>query len=118
MLFRASMSEGQLDEAKARAVVSKVAEGKPRGHLAILTHYKRLVKLEQDRRSARVETATAIDSQVEAAVAKSLAAAYGAGLATTFAVNPALIGGMRVTVGSDVLDGTVAARLNRLRESF
>jgi F-type H+-transporting ATPase subunit delta len=118
MLFRASMAAGLLDEAKARAVVAKVAEGKPRGYLAILTHYKRLVKLEQDRRSARVETAAAIDSQVQAAVGKTLATVYGAGLATSFAVNPALIGGMRVTVGSDVLDGTVAARLNRLRESF
>lgn len=117
-LFRVSMTGGLLDESKARAVVARVVEGKPRGYLAILTHYKRLVKLEQERRSAKVETAAAIEPQVEAAVGKTLAAVYGAGLAISFAVNPALIGGMKVTVGSDVLDGTVAARLKRLQESF
>ena len=35
-----------------------------------------------------------------------------------FAQNPALIGGMRIKVGSDVYDGSVQARLAALQESF
>ena len=36
---------------------------------------------------------------------------YGTGLETSFSENPALIGGMRIRVGSDVYDGSVRARL-------
>jgi F-type H+-transporting ATPase subunit delta len=43
---------------------------------------------------------------------------YGSGLDVGFAVNPALIGGLRVKVGSDVFDGSVKGRLASLEESF
>ena len=33
-----------------------------------------------------------------------------------FAQNPALIGGMRIKVGSDVFDGSIQARLAQLQE--
>jgi F0F1-type ATP synthase delta subunit len=36
----------------------------------------------------------------------------------TFSQNAALIGGLRVKVGSDVYDGSVQARLNGLAESL
>ena len=36
---------------------------------------------------------------------------YGSGLDTSFDENPALIGGMRIRVGSDVYDDSVRARL-------
>ena len=36
----------------------------------------------------------------------------------TFDQNPALIGGLRVKVGSDVYDGSIQARLKALAESF
>jgi F0F1-type ATP synthase delta subunit len=37
---------------------------------------------------------------------------------TTFDVAPALIGGIRVTIGSDVYDGTVRGRLDALAARF
>jgi F-type H+-transporting ATPase subunit delta len=43
---------------------------------------------------------------------------YGPGLNISFGVNPALIGGVRIKVGSDVYDGSVQARLAALQESF
>jgi F0F1-type ATP synthase delta subunit len=39
-------------------------------------------------------------------------------LRITFRDDPALIGGVRITVFSDVYDGTVRARLNTLRARF
>ena len=41
---------------------------------------------------------------------------YGAGLNFTFRQNPALIGGMRIQVGSDVYDGSIQSRLAQLEE--
>ena len=43
-----------------------------------------------------------------------LARVYGPGLAASFEENPALIGGMRIKVGSDVYDDSVRARLAAL----
>ena len=81
---------------------------------AILSHFHRLVKLDIERRSARVESAVAASEALQASVKANLAQRYGQGLNVTFAVNPALIGGLRVKVGSDVFDGSVKARLGRV----
>jgi F-type H+-transporting ATPase subunit delta len=40
---------------------------------------------------------------------------YGAGLQPSFEVDPALIGGLRIRVGSDVYDGSLRARLAALQ---
>jgi F-type H+-transporting ATPase subunit delta len=47
-----------------------------------------------------------------------LAHRYGPGLTTAFANRPALLGGMRIQVGSDVYDGSVLARLAALEKRF
>jgi F-type H+-transporting ATPase subunit delta len=117
-LFRACVKDGLLDEAKVRSVVQQVLATKPRGYLAILGHFQRLVKLDLDRREARVETATPAAPELETSVRNRLTQVYGKGLNITFAHNPSLIGGMRIKVGSDVYDGSVQAKLNALQESF
>ncbi len=118
LLFRSCLVNGLLDEGKARQAVTRVIAAKPRGYLAILGHFQRLVKLDLERRTARVESAIALPAPLQATVQASLARNYGAGLQVSFTQNPALIGGMRIRVGSDVFDGSIQARLNALRESF
>jgi F-type H+-transporting ATPase subunit delta len=115
-LFRASQVNGLLDEAKARQAVDEVLRLKPRGFLGILNHFQRLVKLDIDRRSARVESVIALDDAQQSSVKSALTRRYGAGLNFTFAQNGALIGGMRIKVGSDVYDGSIQSRLAQLEE--
>ncbi len=117
-LFQLCFVNGQLDEARARQVVSQVLAGKPRGYMAMLKHFQRLVKLEVQRRTARVESATDLSPDLQSAVRTKLAGVYGPGLSFEFAANAALIGGMRVRVGSDVYDGSIRGRLDALRDSF
>ena len=117
-LFRSTVVNGVMDEGKVRSVVQKVLAAKPRGYLAILDHLTRLVKLEQDRRAAKVESAVALTPEQQSGVSANLQRLYGNGLNLSFHVNPALVGGLRVRVGSDVYDGSVAARLQQLEESF
>ena len=76
------------------------------------------MKLDIERRSAHVESAVATTEALQQSVKANLAARYGQGLNVTFAVNPSLIGGLRVKVGSDVFDGSVKARLSELESSF
>lgn len=114
-LFRFCVINGGLDENRVRKAVHGVAERKPRGYLAILTHFQRLVRLELLRRTAKVESATPLSSQMQAQIQSDLTRRYGPGLTFAFLQNPALIGGVRAQVGGDVYDGTVYGRLQELK---
>jgi F-type H+-transporting ATPase subunit delta len=109
---------GLLDESRVRLAVQKLLQQKPRGYQAILSHFQRLVKLDIERRTARVESAMSLPSDLQSLVETDLARRYGPGLLLSFGQNPALIGGMRIKVGSDVYDGSVQAKLAALNETF
>lgn len=117
-LFQACRPGGLLDEAKVRAVVQKVIEAKPRGYLGVLHYFQRLVRLEIERRTAVVHSATPLSAEFQNSISADLGASHGAGLRLSFVVDPSLLGGLRVRVGSQIHDGTVAGRLAALRESF
>jgi len=117
-LLRTCQVNGVLDENRVRSAVHLVLEAKPRRYTAILAHFKRLVKLDLDRRAARVESAAPLPADVQAGLLASLGRVYGPGLQVSFGENPALLGGLRVRVGSDVYDGSVKARLDALKDSF
>lgn len=116
-LFNVCRVDGLLDENRVRQAVTEVIAKKPRGYVGTLHQFKRLVKLDLDRRTARVENAVETTPSQMEAIKANLAKQYGPGLDVAFFVNPALIGGLRVKVGSDVYDGSVAGRLAALSSS-
>ena len=117
-LFRSTFVKEVMDEGRVRTAVTQLLAQKPRGYAGILGHLQRLVKLELDRRSARVESAVRLPDEEFAAIKRNLEKRYGPGLNVTYWLNPDLIGGMRIKVGSDVYDGSVQGRLNALKETF
>jgi F-type H+-transporting ATPase subunit delta len=117
-LFRSCVVGGLLEENRVRQAVQQVLQTKPRGYLAILTHFLRLIKLDIERRTALVESAAPLASDLQTQIQTSLARSYGKGLEISFAQNHELIGGVRIKVGSDVYDGSVQGRLAELQESF
>ncbi len=117
-LFRFCLVDGRLDENRVRQVVQRVVAAGHRDCLAILSQFRRLVRLDLARHTATIESATPLPADLQVAVEASLTRRYGPGLATTFAHRPALIGGVRIQVGSDVYDGSVRARLMALERSF
>src|SRR5262245_43931943 len=117
-LFNSCRVDGVLDENRARQVVQRVLAQKPRGYLAIASHFARLVRLDVARRTARVDSAVPLSAPLQETIRQNLARKYVAGLNISFVQNPILIGGVRVSVGSDVYDGSVQARLNALAERF
>lgn len=117
-LFRCCLVDGVLDEDRVRRVAQRVAAAGRRDCPAILSHFRRLVKLDLARRTATIESAVPLAADLQAAVEAGLSRRYGRGLATAFAHRPALIGGMRIQVGSDVYDGSVRAGLMALEKSF
>ena len=117
-LFRTCLVEGFLDGDRVRQAVEKVLNANRRGSFTLLSYFRRLVRLEHSRHTAEVETATAISAALQASVLADLDRLYGPGLHTSFVSNPALIGGMRIRVGSDVYDGSVRAGLESLQRKF
>lgn len=117
-LFHSCLKDGTLDEARVKQAVQAVVSGKPRGYLAILSQFHRLVKLEMARRTARVESAAALTPQIQSQLQADLSRKYGPGLNFVFVQNAALLGGMRIQVGGDVYNGSVLGRLTALQESF
>jgi len=117
-LFRSCLVNGVLDEHRIRRAVSLVLSLKPRGYIEILSRLQRLVKLDLERHTARVESAAPLPPDLKTKVTKQLAGIYGAGMSVSFIQNPALIGGLRIQAGSDLYDGSVRARLNALAQQF
>ena len=117
-LFNACCVNGILDETKIRQAVTLVIAQKPRAYVSTLTHLQRLVKLDIDRRTARVENAVECTPLQRSAIEAALAQKYGPGMNVTYSVNPALLGGLKVKAGSDIYDGSVAGRLAALNDNL
>jgi len=117
-LFRSCQQNNLLDENRVRRTVSLLSEKKPRGYVGILSRLHRLVKLDLERRAARVESATPLPADLQTDVTNRIKKIYGDGVNIVFGQNPALLGGLRIQVGSDLYDGSVKTRLNKLEQSF
>jgi F-type H+-transporting ATPase subunit delta len=113
-LFRLSLVDGAIDETRAKEIAWRIAVSGRRGSKAVLKHFVRLVRLDQAQHLALVESAAPLPFDVQETVIAGLTGLYGASVKPTFVVTPALLGGMRIKVGSDVYDGSVRARLAAL----
>jgi F-type H+-transporting ATPase subunit delta len=117
-MLRASFTDGQLDPGRISSLVDSLIAKKPRHYIDVLKNYRRLLRLEVEKRRARIEIASEVDRETSSRLVANLKKKYGSDLTTEFVVNPDLLGGMRIRVGSDVWDGTVRNRLERLQQEL
>jgi len=113
-LFRFCVVDGVLNHERTRQVARALASSRHRGSLRVLSDFQRLVRLEHDRHTALVESATPLAENLRQGIQTGLARTYGETLEMSFGENPALIGGIRIRVGSDVYDGSIRAKLTAL----
>ena len=117
-LLRLSLTDNRIDRAKVSSLVQSVLTEKPRHYVGALEAFQRLLRLEIEKRHAVIESAAPLSEGTASAVVSGLKEKYGDDVTTEFKVNPELIGGMRIKLGSDVWDGSVRERLARLQEQF
>ena len=117
-LLRASFTAGQLDSGRVASLVKSLIEKKPRHYIQVLEAYQRLLRLEVEKRTATIETATELPQEAGEQIVANLKRKYGNELAARFVVNQELLGGMRIRVGSDVWDSSVRNRLQRLQQQL
>lgn len=110
---------GNPDSTEGRILVER-ASSTPRGTTParLAESFVETIVERQHRSIARVETATPLtEAQIEKLRA-GLSKAYSKELKLDITVEPELIGGLRVQVGDEMMDGSVQTRLNELNRSF
>jgi len=117
-LFKESFREGKLDQEKITQMVESILANKPRHYVDVLQDYQRLLRLEQEKRHAVIESASPLNRSVGDQVVDNLKSRYGDDLDIEFRTNPELLGGMRIKIGDDVWDGSVRNRLRQLQEQI
>jgi F-type H+-transporting ATPase subunit delta len=132
--LQAALSEPQASPEAKRALALKLARGAseearlligqavavPRGLRAteLIKRFAALAAKRQQRWIAEVEVARPLSDDQFERLQSGLNRLYGRELKITTAVDPQLLGGVRVTVGDEVLDASTLARLTELRRQM
>ena len=92
------------------------------GRLSVLpeiaSQFRQLVNDRGGVSDAHIVSAFPLDATQQADLAKVLEKRFGRQLKTAVTVDSSLIGGVRVTVGDEVLDTSVVARLEQMRAAL
>jgi F-type H+-transporting ATPase subunit delta len=75
-----------------------------------------LAAAQRDRSVAHVQTAVALSAQQESRLEQALAAIYRRQIALQVEIAPQVLGGLRIRVGDEIIDGSVASRLASVRQ--
>ncbi len=120
--MRVELLESVLED-KVRSTTARLLEQAVRAphHRSIDRQAEFLAELAAQRRSrsiARVVAATTLTDEQERRLADSLSTLYGRQVSVQVDVDPELIGGAVVTLGDEVIDGSVASRLRAASEAL
>lgn len=77
-----------------------------------------IVAAQADRTVATVYTATPLAAAQETRLRDALASRYGGKISVNQVIDPTVVGGLRVQIANDVIDGSISARLADLRQKL
>jgi F-type H+-transporting ATPase subunit delta len=117
-LFGLSIHQGRLDRKRVEEISETLVARKPRYYLQILQGFTRLVRLEIAKHHAVVSSAVELDASSQSEIESNLRSRFGKDTTFSFQVQPALLGGIRIKLGSDVWDGSIRGRLDNLRKTL
>ena len=92
--------------------------GSFRSFHAAITEYQKVAASTRGEGLAHVRVARELSDGQRSRLAEALSSQYARPVHLNIEVDPAVIGGMRVEIGDDVIDGTVAARLAEARRKL
>ena len=81
----------------------------------VIREFRRLYRQREGIVEATVTSATALDEEEVSALQQRLVAMTGSSIELRHEVDPALLGGVQVRLGDQLIDGSIRGRLERLR---
>lgn len=121
--FARKLVELSLDESgvpsgeRVSAVLAALEENPPAQYRALLRQYERYLAVVVRRTEALVEYAGPEPKAAAEEIVAALSKSYNRKLSLRLEQNESLLGGLRVHVGDDVYDSSVATRLQQLRQA-
>ena len=116
-LFKLSVINGEVSAERVQGVLGWIEKHQPRQSLALLQQYHRLVSNEVAKSRAVVEHAGAVNGTTLASIEAAMTKKYSRKVTAVAKPNPELLAGLRVRVGSDVYESSVAGQLATLSAS-
>ncbi len=115
---RRRLVAGLLDghvHAATLTLAQQALSGSYRTPAVALEAYQRTAASVHQQRVAQVHVAQELSDSERTRLQQALSRQYGREVHLNVVVEPGLLGGMRVAIGEDVIDGTVVARLDEAR---
>ncbi len=110
--------EGRTHPTTTALVSFVVGAGRARDLPDIIDRMVERSATSRDEVVAEVRSAIALDDDQQRRLTEALRSRTGQKVAVKVIVDPSVLGGLRVSIGDSVLDGTVRSRLEQLRESL
>ena len=112
-----SLLENRVLSATARLVEQAVGSGHRTVSLALAEYQKIAARVDKGR-VATVRSARPLAESEQRRLADALRTQYSSAVHLNLVVDPDLVGGMRVEIGDDVIDGSVSARLDDAKRAL
>jgi F-type H+-transporting ATPase subunit delta len=116
-LFAMSVVDGVVSAERVSGVLQYVEIHKTANPVMVLKAYQRLIATELAKAVAVVEHAGTVNDSVLAAIAASMTKKYGRKVVATAKPNASLLAGLRIRVGDDVYESSIAGQLAALATS-
>lgn len=113
-LFQLSLDNGQLSADRVAGVLQYVEKHPPAKPVAVLKAYHRLIAAEFAKGRAVVEHAGPVAANLLASIEGAMSQRYHRPVVAVAKPAPALLAGLRVRVGDDVYESSVASQLASL----
>ena len=113
-LVQLSLVEGRVSAEQVSGVLEYLEKNPPANPQALLQAYHRAIAIELAKGEARVEHAGPVSPEILSAIAAALGKRYNRPVAATAVPNAALLAGLRVRIGDDLYESSVAGQLAAL----
>lgn len=113
-LVQLSLVDGLVNAERVAGVLAYLEKNPPARPQAVLLAYHKLVAAELAKGEARVEHAGPVAPAALDGIAAALGKRYGRPVTATATPNPKLLAGLRVRIGDDVFESSVAGQLAAL----
>ncbi|WP_025133965.1 F0F1 ATP synthase subunit delta [Leucobacter sp. PH1c] len=113
-----SLLNGKVSASSLQVVSSFVANSRGRRLDTMLRTGARVAADQAGTELATVTVAVPLKPEQEARLARALEQTAGRPVKVTTVIDPALVGGIRIQIADDIIDGSVRARLDELRQQL